>query len=163
MPRGAAWPLRLSSSYTAPRGRGVSGESARARDARLPGRCRRIPTPPALLGVWRPGSRDGSRPRRLIDQLVTRSTGRRSGTRACSYDRAGFGWSDAGPMPRTAGRIADELRMPSIAPASRRHSSWSDTPSVASSCASRGETLCRSRGPGARRSRSPRRLGHSGA
>src|SRR5205809_7581444 len=30
-------------------------------------------------------------------------------TRACSYDRAGFGWSDAGPMPRTAGRIADEL------------------------------------------------------
>jgi pimeloyl-ACP methyl ester carboxylesterase len=30
-------------------------------------------------------------------------------TRACSYDRAGFGWSDAGPLPRTAGRIADEL------------------------------------------------------
>lgn len=30
-------------------------------------------------------------------------------TTACSYDRAGFGWSDAGPMPRTAGRIADEL------------------------------------------------------
>ena len=24
-------------------------------------------------------------------------------------DRAGFGWSDAGPMPRTAGRVADEL------------------------------------------------------
>jgi pimeloyl-ACP methyl ester carboxylesterase len=31
--------------------------------------------------------------------------------RACTYDRAGFGWSDAGPMPRTAGRIADELRV----------------------------------------------------
>jgi pimeloyl-ACP methyl ester carboxylesterase len=30
-------------------------------------------------------------------------------TRACAYDRGGFGWSDAGPMPRTAGRIADEL------------------------------------------------------
>jgi pimeloyl-ACP methyl ester carboxylesterase len=30
-------------------------------------------------------------------------------TRACVYDRAGFGWSDPGPMPRTAGRIADEL------------------------------------------------------
>ena len=30
-------------------------------------------------------------------------------TRACSYDRGGFGWSDAGPLPRTAGRIADEL------------------------------------------------------
>jgi pimeloyl-ACP methyl ester carboxylesterase len=31
--------------------------------------------------------------------------------RVCVYDRAGFGWSDAGPMPRTAGRIADELRL----------------------------------------------------
>jgi pimeloyl-ACP methyl ester carboxylesterase len=30
-------------------------------------------------------------------------------TRACAYDRAGFGWSEGGPMPRTAGRIADEL------------------------------------------------------
>lgn len=30
-------------------------------------------------------------------------------TRACTYDRAGFGWSEAGPKPRTAGRIADEL------------------------------------------------------
>jgi pimeloyl-ACP methyl ester carboxylesterase len=30
-------------------------------------------------------------------------------TRACVYDRAGFGWSEAGTMPRTAGRIADEL------------------------------------------------------
>ncbi len=29
----------------------------------------------------------------------------------CSYDRAGFGWSDAGPLPRTAGRLADELRV----------------------------------------------------
>jgi pimeloyl-ACP methyl ester carboxylesterase len=31
-------------------------------------------------------------------------------TQVCSYDRAGFGWSDAGPMPRTAGRMAAELR-----------------------------------------------------
>ncbi|HXH24003.1 MAG TPA: alpha/beta fold hydrolase, partial [Vicinamibacterales bacterium] len=30
-------------------------------------------------------------------------------TRTCAYDRAGFGWSEAGPLPRTAGRIADEL------------------------------------------------------
>ena len=30
-------------------------------------------------------------------------------SRVCSYDRAGFGWSDAGPGPRTAGRIAEEL------------------------------------------------------
>jgi pimeloyl-ACP methyl ester carboxylesterase len=31
-------------------------------------------------------------------------------TRACAYDRAGLGRSDAGPLPRTAGRMADELR-----------------------------------------------------
>jgi pimeloyl-ACP methyl ester carboxylesterase len=30
-------------------------------------------------------------------------------TRACSYDRAGFGWSEPGPLPRTVERIADEL------------------------------------------------------
>lgn len=30
-------------------------------------------------------------------------------TRACSYDRAGMGYSDAGPSPRTARRIANEL------------------------------------------------------
>jgi pimeloyl-ACP methyl ester carboxylesterase len=30
-------------------------------------------------------------------------------TTACSYDRAGFGWSEGGPMPRTAGRIVGEL------------------------------------------------------
>ena len=30
--------------------------------------------------------------------------------RAITYDRAGFGWSDQGPLPRTAGRIASELR-----------------------------------------------------
>jgi len=31
-------------------------------------------------------------------------------TRACSYDRAGTGFSDPGPMPRTSVRIANELR-----------------------------------------------------
>lgn len=30
-------------------------------------------------------------------------------TRVCSYDRAGFGFSEAGPMPRSADRIAEEL------------------------------------------------------
>lgn len=30
-------------------------------------------------------------------------------TRACSYDRAGAGFSDAGPMPRTSVHIAEEL------------------------------------------------------
>ena len=31
-------------------------------------------------------------------------------TRVCSYDRAGYGWSDMGPLPRTSERIARELR-----------------------------------------------------
>ena len=30
-------------------------------------------------------------------------------TAACAYDRAGMGWSDAGPLPRTAGRMEREL------------------------------------------------------
>jgi len=30
-------------------------------------------------------------------------------TRVCSYDRAGYGWSAAGPMPRTSAEIAKEL------------------------------------------------------
>lgn len=30
-------------------------------------------------------------------------------TRVCSYDRAGYGWSDAGPYPRTTARIVNEL------------------------------------------------------
>src|SRR5580692_4585708 len=29
--------------------------------------------------------------------------------RVCSYDRAGYGYSDPGPMPRTSDRIATEL------------------------------------------------------
>jgi len=30
-------------------------------------------------------------------------------TRVCAYDRAGDGWSELGPEPRDATRIADEL------------------------------------------------------
>ena len=30
-------------------------------------------------------------------------------TRVCSYDRAGYGWSDPGPLPRTSERITREL------------------------------------------------------
>ena len=29
--------------------------------------------------------------------------------RVCTYDRAGYGWSELGPLPRTSERIADEL------------------------------------------------------
>src|SRR5258708_36248732 len=31
-------------------------------------------------------------------------------THACSYDRAGLGWRDAGPMPRASRQIVEELR-----------------------------------------------------
>src|SRR6185312_8094081 len=31
-------------------------------------------------------------------------------TRACSYDRAGMGWSDVGPAPRSPKQIAKELQ-----------------------------------------------------
>lgn len=31
-------------------------------------------------------------------------------TQVCTYDRAGMGWSDPGPLPRTPGHLADELR-----------------------------------------------------
>ena len=31
--------------------------------------------------------------------------------RVCTYDRAGYGWSDIGPMPRTTKRIASELHI----------------------------------------------------
>ncbi|MEQ1654985.1 MAG: alpha/beta hydrolase [Nitrospira sp.] len=30
-------------------------------------------------------------------------------TRVCSYDRAGFGWSESGPLPRTGAQMAKEL------------------------------------------------------
>jgi pimeloyl-ACP methyl ester carboxylesterase len=30
-------------------------------------------------------------------------------SRICAYDRAGFGWSERGPSPRTSGRIVEEL------------------------------------------------------
>lgn len=32
-----------------------------------------------------------------------------SGARVCTYDRAGLGWSDAGPSPRTSERMVEEL------------------------------------------------------
>jgi pimeloyl-ACP methyl ester carboxylesterase len=32
-------------------------------------------------------------------------------TQVCAYDRAGYGWSEPGPLPRTSDRIADELHI----------------------------------------------------
>ena len=40
----------------------------------------------------------------FVQPAVARST------QACSYDRAGLGWSDAGPMPRSSRQIVEELR-----------------------------------------------------
>ena len=34
-----------------------------------------------------------------------------NGIKACSYDRAGYGWSDRGPSPRVTDQIVDELDM----------------------------------------------------
>jgi len=31
--------------------------------------------------------------------------------RVCAYDRAGLGWSDPGPLPRTSGQMVEELRI----------------------------------------------------
>lgn len=35
----------------------------------------------------------------------------RADTRVCSYDRAGYGWSDPGPRPRDSARIVTELHL----------------------------------------------------
>jgi pimeloyl-ACP methyl ester carboxylesterase len=32
-------------------------------------------------------------------------------TRVCTYDRAGYGWSDVGPRPRTSQQVVEELRV----------------------------------------------------
>src|SRR4051812_10866163 len=45
-----------------------------------------------LSTLWRP-----------VQEAVSRFA------RVCSYDRAGFGWSEPGPLPRTSERIAFEL------------------------------------------------------
>src|SRR3984893_8786731 len=45
-------------------------------------------------------------------------------TRACSYDRAGAGFSDAGPMPRTSVRIADGFTARCTMPESRDLIFW---------------------------------------
>lgn len=41
---------------------------------------------------------------RHVQELLARHT------KVCAYDRAGYGWSDPGPGPRTSARIAHELR-----------------------------------------------------
>jgi len=77
-------------------GRGLSGIRNTARPqalsaARPIGRSRSSPTSPSRIGKGQPYDCVGS------------------GAHVDSYDRAGLGWSDLGPMPRTADRIVDEL------------------------------------------------------
>jgi hypothetical protein len=56
-------------------------------------------------------------------------------TRACSYDRAGTGFSDPGPMPRTSVRIAEELRTAFTTLASPAPTFWWDPPLAVTTCA----------------------------
>lgn len=42
---------------------------------------------------------------RLVAPALTRFS------RVCMYDRAGYGWSEPGPRPRTAARLSDELHL----------------------------------------------------
>ena len=64
------------------------------------------------IGTARPGS-----PTVILDEGLAATSlgwskvqpGVASFTRVCSYDRAGYGLSDPGPLPRTAGRMVMEL------------------------------------------------------
>lgn len=86
---------------------------AASADQNLPGRlldvggfklhldCVGLGSPTVVLDAGLGGSADDwSKVQPLVRQT----------TRACTYDRAGYGWSDPGPAPRTSGRIASELR-----------------------------------------------------
>ncbi|MGH8659752.1 MAG: alpha/beta fold hydrolase [Gammaproteobacteria bacterium] len=63
--------------------------------------CVGLGSPTVVLDAGLGGSaNDWSKVKQLVWQT----------TRACTYDRAGYGWSDPGPAPRTSGRLASELR-----------------------------------------------------
>lgn len=85
-------------------------------------RRRRVPPPPGILvdvGGHRLhlDCRGEGRPTVVFDAALGASSVSWSRvqpavaefTRACTYDRAGFGWSEAGPLPRTIDRVASEL------------------------------------------------------
>ena len=56
-------------------------------------------------------------------------------TRACSYDRAGAGFSDPGPMPRSSVHIAEELRTALHHAGIGGPYIWWEAPSAATTCA----------------------------
>ncbi|MEZ4735041.1 MAG: alpha/beta fold hydrolase [Caldilineaceae bacterium] len=51
----------------------------------------------------------GKRLKRLVTDLGAGATGDRQNHRTCVYDRAGLGWSEPSPQPRTAATIVEEL------------------------------------------------------
>jgi hypothetical protein len=57
-------------------------------------------------------------------------------TRVCAYDRAGYGFSDVGPEPRTAGAAASDLAALLTRRRFRRLTSWWDNRLVDCTCAS---------------------------
>ncbi|TDC65968.1 hypothetical protein E1258_04165 [Micromonospora sp. KC207] len=57
------------------------------------------------------------------------------GGRVCSYDRAGYAWSEPGPSSRTAGQAADELHAMLLAADEQDSTSSSHTPTVVTLCA----------------------------
>ena len=62
--------------------------------------CEGYGTPTVLVDVGLGGN--SLEWRYVVDQV-------RQFTRVCSYDRAGYGYSDMGPRPRTSSRISNEL------------------------------------------------------
>jgi pimeloyl-ACP methyl ester carboxylesterase len=98
----------------------IGGASAQAQDASAPP----LPPPGRLLdiGGWRlhlhcTGEPHGSQPPVILEAGVGNFSVEWSlvqprvatFARVCSYDRAGSGWSDLGPLPRTMRQIAFEL------------------------------------------------------
>ena len=63
--------------------------------------CQGQGSPPVILESGLPGTSLGWTS--VIEDIA-------SFTRVCAYDRAGYGWSEAGPEPRTISNIAKELR-----------------------------------------------------
>lgn len=77
------------------------GQLVDAQGRRMHINCTGTGSPSVLLESGFPGSSlDWSLVQPMIAQF----------SRVCSYDRAGFGWSDQGKIPRSAPQIAEDLR-----------------------------------------------------
>lgn len=90
----------------------VTGEAADARDLPPPGRL--VQVDGRAMHLWCIGSGgptvllvSGAMSYSLDWSLVQPTVA--NAARVCSYDRAGLGWSEPSPAPRTVSRLADEL------------------------------------------------------